>query len=157
MIIFGWGFQTIKIFGPVFKRMCDHCHNEEFWILKRRITWFTLFFIPIIPYKIEWMLLCPVCTYGLMLESAQVEKLRPLAEINQELETGKITVEQYHHKIALLNSTAVSSSDSEKPSLPEQKALEASKSIFCSECGKEVAADGKFCVHCGTQINQLTT
>jgi len=44
-IIFGWGRQSIKSIGVVFKNLCSHCHNEEYWIMTRIVTWFTLFFI----------------------------------------------------------------------------------------------------------------
>ena len=56
MIIFGWNFQTIKQIGFVFKKVCEHCNNEEYWVLTRTITWFTLFFIPVIPYSFKFFL-----------------------------------------------------------------------------------------------------
>ncbi|HWB33924.1 MAG TPA: zinc-ribbon domain-containing protein [Candidatus Paceibacterota bacterium] len=158
-IIFGWGRQTTWNVGPVFKRVCDHCHNEEYWTLLRRTTWFTLFFIPVIPYKSVWWLLCPICKYGLELKPEQVKTLQPIAEVNQLLNTGAITVEEYHKRVAALNS---SSDSTEAPAtevsmLPEAKVVAAevkdTKGKFCGECGKEIMSEGKFCVHCGTKIN----
>jgi len=54
MIIFGWGHQTIKNIGPTFKNHCSHCNNEDYWTLTKYTTWFTLFFIPVIPYSIKY-------------------------------------------------------------------------------------------------------
>ena len=69
--IFGWGRQLKKKFGPVFKKMCSHCHNEDYWIFLRISTWFTLFFIPVIPYSWKYFLACPICEYGVYLKPAQ--------------------------------------------------------------------------------------
>lgn len=51
MIIWGWGKVTKKIIGAVFQRTCNYCNTDEVWNLCVVRTWFTLFFIPIIPYK----------------------------------------------------------------------------------------------------------
>ena len=165
MVIFGWGFQTVKVFGAAFKRMCDHCHNEEFWVLFRRITWFTLFFIPMIPYKFERMLLCPVCKNGFELDSEQMTKLQPLAEMNQLLASGQITEVQYREKMASLeggastknegNATAIVTAD-KTPTDTEERALSEQKKIFCADCGKNLLPQSNFCVHCGTKVAQPT-
>ncbi|HEV7449468.1 MAG TPA: zinc-ribbon domain-containing protein [Candidatus Paceibacterota bacterium] len=159
MIIFGWNFQTTWFIGPVFKRTCDHCNNEEFWTLVRRTTWFTLFFIPVIPYKTEWLLLCPICKYGLDLKQDQVDILRPIAEVNQLLNTGVITAEEYHLRVAALNNAAPDASPAEL--LPEaqkiQEEVKDEPSKYCGACGKEVVPQGQFCVHCGTQINKTNS
>src|SRR3990167_6580332 len=98
MIIFGWGHQTIKNFGPTFKNHCSHCNNEEYWTLTRHTTWFTLFFIPIIPYSVKYFLSCPICQYGITLDNKQVEQIKPIAEANQLLIDGKITEVEYKNK-----------------------------------------------------------
>ena len=155
MIIFGWGHQTIWVIGPAFQRMCDHCHNEEHWVLMRRTTWFTLFWIPVIPYKTERLLLCPTCKYGLELDSAQFEKLRPIAETNQMLASGTITEVQYRTKMEALNSGVVTPEN--KPAEPEVVALATAKSVYCGECGKDLLPEGRFCVHCGAKAKNPAT
>lgn len=79
-IIFGWGKRTLKNHGSVSKYHCDHCRNEESWNLCTSTTWFTLFFIPIIPYSVEHYLLCPVCSYGVNLDKSKFDNL--LSSIN---------------------------------------------------------------------------
>lgn len=158
MIIFGWGRQTIWNVGAVFRQLCSNCHNDEYWILIRRTTWFTLFFIPVIPYKTEWLLLCPVCKFGIELNAEQVKKFRPIAEINKELTDGKITEEQYTSKIHALEtdipSVEVVGSTSDSVTLPvSAQEIEQSNAKFCGECGKDLLPEGKFCTHCGTQTN----
>lgn len=118
-IIFGWGRQTTWNIGPVFRQQCSHCNNNEFWVLLRRTTWFTLFFIPIIPYKSAWWCLCPICKYGIELKPEQVQKLKPIAEANQQLNKGEITEQQYQIKMASINgSTTIQEPEQVTEALP---------------------------------------
>jgi hypothetical protein len=152
MIIFGWGRQTIKQIGVVFKKLCGHCNNEEYWILTRTITWFTLFFIPIIPYSVKYFLSCPVCKYGFDLNSKQVDEIKPLAEINQLLVDGKITEAEYHSRINLLNGD--SPSEPAQIEVLENKVLpEGNVALsYCGSCGTSITKELKFCGNCGTQV-----
>lgn len=94
-IIFGWGRQTLKSFGPVLKYRCDHCHNEKHWMLYCKRTWFTLFFIPVIPYSTEYLMLCPVCNYGVKLEKSKFEEYKAIAQCNTDL-INKVITQQEH-------------------------------------------------------------
>ncbi|MCK4324641.1 MAG: hypothetical protein KAW89_08935 [Armatimonadetes bacterium] len=58
-------------------------------------TWFTLFFIPVIPYERKRLLLCPVCQHGMELDRAEFSRLRPLAQLGLLFAEGKITSEDY--------------------------------------------------------------
>ena len=153
MIIFGWGHQTTKNFGPTFKNHCSHCNNEEYWILNRIMTWFTLFFIPVFPYSIKYFLSCPICQYGLTLDSKQIEQIKPIAEANQLLIDGKITEAEYKVQMSQL--------DSGSPTLIEAKTIEpkalsgGNENIsFCSECGTEVTKEIKFCGNCCVKVSE---
>lgn len=151
MIIFGWGRQTIKNIGIVFKNLCSHCHNEEYWVLTRIMTWFTLFFIPIIPYETKYHLSCPVCKYGLTLDDKQIQELRPIAETNQLLIDGKITQEEHQARVQQLHG---GSPDPVQVEIVETKALaegEANLS-YCSSCGTGITKELKFCGNCGTAV-----
>ncbi len=150
MIIFGWGYQTIKNIGPTFKNRCSHCNNEDYWILTKYITWFTLFFIPVIPYSIKYFLSCPICQYGIILDSNQLEQIKPIAEANQLLIDGKITEIEYKAKVEQL--------DSEVPSVEGEVIKEkflnntGETNKFCSECGTKITEGTKFCGNCGAKI-----
>lgn len=151
MIIFGWGRQTIKQIGVAFKQMCNHCHNEDYWVLTRITTWFTLFFIPVIPYSIKYFLSCPVCQYGLTLDSKQIEEIKPLAETNQLLIDGKITPEEHQVR---LNRPHNGSPEPVQAEVVEVKELtSADKNLsYCGSCGASVTKDLKFCGNCGTTV-----
>lgn len=73
-VIFGWGRQTRKEFGPTIPITCPNCRNRAYMHLSRLRTWFTLFFIPVIPYESKHLLLCEVCSQGIELQRGEVEK-----------------------------------------------------------------------------------
>lgn len=151
MIIFGWGYQTIKNIGPAFKRLCSHCNNEQYWNLNRIITWFTLFFIPLIPYKVQNHLSCPVCQYGLSLTLDQISKIKPLAELNKQLMEGTITGDEYAMKINLLNNEESNESIENAPKEIDTAVVPSDAPLaFCTNCGKEQTKEIKFCGSCGT-------
>ncbi|OQA15195.1 MAG: hypothetical protein BWY64_02966 [bacterium ADurb.Bin363] len=101
-VIFGWGRQTIKKHGPVFRSRCDRCNNEEMWQLYTRRTWFTLFFIPVIPYSTEHLLICPVCSYGAVITREKFEELKGVADCNMDLMNKKITEDEHKNRIGQL-------------------------------------------------------
>lgn len=47
--------------GPVEKLQCPRCTREEFWELVKVKSMISLFFVPLIPYKSEWVIRCPAC------------------------------------------------------------------------------------------------
>lgn len=149
-IIFGWGRETVKKIGVVVELLCNHCHNREFWILARKTSWFTLFFIPIIPYSTKYFMFCPVCEYGALLDQEQIERLEPLAEANQLLIEGRITKEEHQEKIRRLSGNV---SVPAKIEVIEKKELVAaeSKLRFCVNCGVSIAEEAKFCKNCGKE------
>ena len=63
-IIWGFGKKTVKEFGELNESNCGYCNNNVRWKLVKITTWFTLFFIPIIPYHKEYLVVCPVCRNG---------------------------------------------------------------------------------------------
>jgi len=76
MIIWGWGKVTKKIIGQAFEHICTHCNKAEIWQLCIVRTWFTLFFIPVIPYKKRYCVVCPNCESYRELTEEQFEKMK---------------------------------------------------------------------------------
>ena len=63
-------------------------------------VWFTFFFIPIFPYEVDYLFLCPVCNNGFKIERTEFDEMKPIAETNQSLIDGKIS-EQEHNRLMI--------------------------------------------------------
>ena len=156
-ILFGWGKQTIKLIGVAFKHQCPNCNNEEYWVLQRIITWFTLFFIPVIPYSYKYFLFCPVCERGVYLDNEQLQKIKPVAEANQQLIEGKISAEQHAAILGIpveVDSAPVKveSKESKSVTLTATSEVKVANPKFCGDCGNSLNKNSKFCGMCGVKI-----
>lgn len=62
VIIFGFGDRKVELLGSMGGVMdCPRCNNSSEWPIHRERSYFSLFFIPLIPYKTRFLLSCPVC------------------------------------------------------------------------------------------------
>lgn len=95
MLIFGWGHQTKKDYGPTFPMKCPNCNNNTYWHFVHYRVWFTLFFIPVIPYESKYYLLCEVCSKGIELQGQQIDKTKQLNQDTMDFLKGIIIEEQY--------------------------------------------------------------
>ena len=93
--IFGWGRQTNKEFGPTVLIECPNCNNTKFWILVKRRTWFTFFFIPVIPFSSKDFLLCPVCEHGLELDDSQMDRALQLNVLTRKFLQDELGETEY--------------------------------------------------------------
>ncbi|QUI22905.1 AAC(3) family N-acetyltransferase [Vallitalea pronyensis] len=75
MLIFGWGLKTVKRYGMLSHQMCQTCHTESGWQLVKVTTWFTLFFIPVMPVSIKRMLICTKCNAGRIIKKELFNQL----------------------------------------------------------------------------------
>jgi len=90
-IIFGWGFRTRRVVGPLWWNQCPTCGNQSLWHLVRVLRWFTLFFVPIFPYSTTYAVMCPVCSRGFVPKGEQLNQLRALAQANSAAQSGQVT------------------------------------------------------------------
>lgn len=74
-IIWGFGYKTVKSFGTVAERPCENCKNRVNDEILKVTTWFTLFFIPILPYRKEFLLVCPICRNALKISKVDFEMI----------------------------------------------------------------------------------
>ena len=99
MIFFGWGHQTTKDYGAALIVNCSTCNNSSWWHLQHNRVWFTLFFIPVIPYESKYWLICETCSSGIELTSNQIEIAKSLVDACQKYNEGQITENVYVSKI----------------------------------------------------------
>lgn len=93
MIIFGWGTQTRRNYGQLKSAPCGICKYEGYSLL-RIITWFTLFFIPVIPYSIKHLVLCNNCKNGYDI-SQEHQEIKELKQRIQDAQDYKATCHHY--------------------------------------------------------------
>ena len=100
IVIFGFGHKKVYHAGPLDKSICPRCNNEDFWLLDRISMYFTLFFIPLFPYRRIYLSYCPICGESNQLNRDEYEMLRPLAELNRSAVDGSISEEEYQRQKA---------------------------------------------------------
>ena len=74
-----WGTKTMdKVLGySKVSYQCGRCHNAIDYKIFRRMKWFTLFWIPIIPLSCKYYIACPICNYGSKITKAEaLEQIR---------------------------------------------------------------------------------
>lgn len=76
MLIFGWGKTTFKDCGMDRPVLCERCHNEVQYGFVQRRTWFTLFFIPVLPTGNSYLVICPICSHAIEMPRATWESRR---------------------------------------------------------------------------------
>lgn len=54
--------------------LCPCCNNVSRWQVVKHTTWFTMFFIPMIPLKNQYFEMCPVCKAGRKLTKKQANQ-----------------------------------------------------------------------------------
>lgn len=96
MIVWGWGKRTGGPKGAALVLKCERCGNLTYFDLVQHKTWFTIFFIPVVPYENENILACRVCTAGYALKSRQaVMWAEKLAAVTSRWEKKELSDAEY--------------------------------------------------------------
>lgn len=103
MIIFGWGKKTVKDYGDTLPLECGNCNNKVYYKLVTVTTWFTLFFVPIIPYDTKNLLMCGICKAGIELTREKFERAKTLAQQTIAFKNNEISNEEYKRRIEETN------------------------------------------------------
>jgi hypothetical protein len=61
IIIAGAGQTKSEKYISKNTRHCYHCNNESFWIYEKTKHYVSLFFVPVAPYKTEYLVYCGIC------------------------------------------------------------------------------------------------
>lgn len=77
LIIIGFGKVTARDMGEVDQEQeCVWCSKRVRYRLVRARTWFSFFFVPVIPYRNEYRVVCPACSRGMTIRGSEVEAVR---------------------------------------------------------------------------------
>jgi hypothetical protein len=123
VIIFGFGRGRPKDLGEVAPSKCPNCLRD---VVFRHISvtrWFSLFFIPLIPFSTKHWLLCPVCTRGPQLDQAQRQAVDHMAEVTATRSANQVSHQAYWAEVssfwqAITGRQANQQLPPETPSLP---------------------------------------
>jgi hypothetical protein len=82
LFIFGWGRVTRSEVGYTKEIVCPVCSRFGQFKLVTARTWFTLFFVPVIPYEKDNYAICRTCSNGISLSDRQLIELKSGAVSN---------------------------------------------------------------------------
>jgi len=95
VVIFGWGASKGEDLGEVAPCICPNCHNQVFLRHVRSKKSVRLYFVPVVPYGTDDYLVCPVCSRGLQVSSAQLHHVRPMSSATASFRAGRLPQAQY--------------------------------------------------------------
>jgi hypothetical protein len=95
MVIFGFGPGKQEDLGEVAPAVCPNCHNQVFLHHVRSKKRFSLYFVPVVPYGTDDYLVCPICSRGLQLSSAQLPAIRSMSGATGSFRTGRLAEAPY--------------------------------------------------------------
>ncbi|GLY63704.1 zinc-ribbon domain-containing protein [Amycolatopsis taiwanensis] len=73
MIIYGWRQQVKQLATATY--LCGQCQNPTAHALRRAVTKFTLFFIPLFPIRSRYFTVCTFCGATNKLTKAEAEQV----------------------------------------------------------------------------------
>jgi hypothetical protein len=76
LIIVGFGRRKKNDLGEIIVVECPRCNNEVSYHLIHTRTWLTLYFIPVLPYRNERRLECPICSHGMRVSRNEIKSIR---------------------------------------------------------------------------------
>ena len=95
MSVFGWNCKKLQNFGPIKREKCNNCGNEATFQLQKMTTYITLFEFPIIPYRINYLLVCPICKNYQEIESSEFYEFVDHIQSKKEAENPMISSDNY--------------------------------------------------------------
>jgi hypothetical protein len=95
-LLFGFGQEKAHDYGPALPVICPNCHNPVHLRLLEIKKWFSLFFIPVLPYESKYMLACEICSRGVPLTERQFERARKVCRAARAYRAGRISEAKYN-------------------------------------------------------------
>ena len=95
MVIFGFGPGKQEDLGEIAPSVCPNCHNQVFFHHVRSKKRFSLYFVPVVPYGTDDYLVCPICSRGLQISSAQLPYVRSMSSAAASFRAGRLAGAQY--------------------------------------------------------------
>ena len=75
MIIIYGTKKTRKTMATIGPYNCNSCSNNNMFNIVRELTWFSLFYIPLVPFRTTYYRVCSTCGTEDLMESAQAKSM----------------------------------------------------------------------------------
>jgi hypothetical protein len=95
MIIFGYHGGKRKDLGEALPMSCPRCNNLTTYRWMSVTSWFSLFFVPLIPLRRHDYLVCPICTRAVELTRDQREMAANLVSLTRRFRAGELAQDDY--------------------------------------------------------------
>ena len=95
MVIFGFGPGKQEDLGEIAPSVCPNCHNQVLFHHVRSKKRFSLYFVPVVPYGTDDYLVCPICSRGLQISSAQLPYVRSMSSAAASFRAGRLAEAPY--------------------------------------------------------------
>lgn len=75
-VIFGFGDKKSEQHQLQKMEHCYHCNNTSHWLITKTTEHFSLFFLPVFPYKSSYFHHCSICNHGNKISKDEFEQLK---------------------------------------------------------------------------------
>ena len=99
VLIFGWGGGPVQDRGDVAPIRCPNCHNDVYFHHIHSTRQVSLFFVPVMPYRTDEYLACPVCRQAMQIPPAHLSAVLAMHATTAAFRAGTITGPDYRARI----------------------------------------------------------
>jgi len=75
-LIFGIGNPGSETYDTRINKHCSNCNNNAKWKVTKTTSYFSLFFINVVPMNSKYYHHCPICNYGFNISRDEFERLK---------------------------------------------------------------------------------
>jgi hypothetical protein len=95
VVIMGWGDARARDRGEVAPATCPKCHNDVFMHEVHSEKQFSLYFVPLSSYGGKEYLLCPICHFGVAIETGHKHAIDEMRAATAVYRRGRVPADQY--------------------------------------------------------------
>ncbi len=99
VLIFGWGGGPVQDRGDVAPIRCPNCHNDVYFHHIHSTRQVSLFFVPVMPYRTDEYLACPVCRQALQIPPSHLSAVLAMHATTAAFRAGTVTEAEYRARI----------------------------------------------------------
>ena len=99
VLIFGWGGGPVEDRGDVAPIRCPNCHNDVYFHHIHSTRQVSLFFVPVMPYRTDEYLACPVCRQAMQIPPSHLSAVLAMHATTAAFRAGTVTEPEYRARI----------------------------------------------------------